>query len=482
MINLANKMVGKRDNKTEEVDEEYFKFLKQNNKSLAKALTNERLKNKASLEERSVLQRKLQSSSLLNMRYKNIMNQLLSQCKHTLPTCVSFSDSIVQMMKLSSDGVNLSQNMDAHDSSSLSASQRSSSPYVVNKTHAVKPMVSGHVIARPTISLWRLSDREHAELTRNLESQSVDLQEISPPENQTENAESESYNSTTSQNRINFSSRRQPIRVLPDIYVDDEEQDEDDTSSPESQNLLVNENGDIESPQTSPVLNGRPCNLSPVLEVSEDSSTESEDNTVFQLREARIVLDALPDFVTKKFKNEKKSTRVAEDPLEGPSTLLDDYGRVTVSRYVSKSRASRNSYLDAYKDRLSDSDSSTEDKSPINRPEIIPKRCKGKRKNQEFKSESISSKAKPVSEMNKIPAKKKMKAHVHAKTENNHIDPQHAQPIVVLTPLNDMYQPTNKYSTPTSSNNTSSPENYRSQRISNRIRKNYNFKEVSLKW
>lgn len=97
-------------------------------------------------------------------------------------------------------------------------------------------------------------------------------------------------------------------------------------------------------------------------------------------------------------------------------------------------------------------------------------RSKVKRKNQELRSESISSNAEPVSEMNKIPAKKKyygekyiiysfskyafyyrIKAHVHATAENNYIDPQHAQPIVVLTPLNHIYQSGSEHSTPTSS-------------------------------
>lgn len=47
-----------------------------------------------------------------------------------------------------------------------------------------------------------------------------------------------------------------------------------------------------------------------------------------------------------------------------------------------------------------------------------------------------------------------MKADVLVMTENNHIDVQHSQPVVILTPLNNMYPSGSEPSTPTSSINT----------------------------
>ncbi|GLV40792.1 hypothetical protein CBL_13705 [Carabus blaptoides fortunei] len=322
----------------------YRKHLSRRNRNLARELSKQKLIAQQYLEERNIFEKKHFASLVLNLKYESMYTKLMGQAKQALTHCVALSANIGQILELLSQGTNLQQrNEEVHlcaNRLSQCCKKRSDSP-IANKTHAVQPMVSGHVIGRPTINLERISDTGFAGYT-NSDPGTSSLDSSLSTDDDERPIDSNSGTATNRnspplsqlQQDLNIATRTQPIRGLTAEIIEHQ--------------LGLNTDENLE-----PVVIiekkhlGR--RLESIPEVSESTNSinvQEEQNGALtdhsdmmgQVQESSLSSSSEHSRVKKTNINLTSSSSLSYNPLEGPSTLLDNDGYFTGRRVATKRR------------------------------------------------------------------------------------------------------------------------------------------------
>ncbi|KAF5306848.1 hypothetical protein FQA39_LY00078 [Lamprigera yunnana] len=160
-------MVG-RQSKWETHTTEYLSpetsHLKAKNVELAKALAESKTLYAQALRERDYFQKQFFSASLRVTKLEAYIDKIDAAAQSTINTLVKLSDyatEIVRYTNISKVPINIDKSL--HSLSPISSKESISSEH---KTQAVKPMISGHVILRPTVNLRRVNEISIEEIQR----------------------------------------------------------------------------------------------------------------------------------------------------------------------------------------------------------------------------------------------------------------------------------------------------------------------------
>lgn len=118
-------------------------ILKLSNDDLAKKLADMQIAVKQITEQRDVLIKEVQNEKSSNAYYTKKLNNIMEMCKNGIQMMYELSSVTSDVLKAAN---------------STSESGESSKRKNRSKTYAVRPMISGHVISKPTIRLNRVTD------------------------------------------------------------------------------------------------------------------------------------------------------------------------------------------------------------------------------------------------------------------------------------------------------------------------------------
>lgn len=330
-------MVNNSENRQVNINDDentYSKQLSRRNKNLARELSKQKLIAQQYLQERNILEKKHFACLVLNLKYESMYTKLMGQVKQALTHCVALSANVGQILELLTQSTNLEKpNEEALCTSKLSqcCKKRTVSP-TPNKTHAVQPMVGGHVIGRPTINLERIIDTGVTDYTNSdpgtssLDSSFSTDDDERPIDNDsaTTPARNEAQVWQPEQDE-NVTNQIQPIQGLTAELI---EHQLNLNSNENREPVVVIEKTDLRRLETIP-------------EVSESSSSINLQNG--EVTSHNDVNEQVPESRLSSSPRHARSTNtdthLSYNPLEGPSTLLDNDGffvgrRVTTKRRV----------------------------------------------------------------------------------------------------------------------------------------------------
>lgn len=118
-------------------------ILKLNNEDLEKKLADMQAAVKQITEQRDVLIKEVQNEKSSNEFYTKKLTNIMEMCKNGIQMMYELSSVTSDVLKAANSAIE-------NGESSKKASR--------NKTYAVRPMISGHVISKPTIRLSRVTD------------------------------------------------------------------------------------------------------------------------------------------------------------------------------------------------------------------------------------------------------------------------------------------------------------------------------------
>ncbi|KAF2901259.1 hypothetical protein ILUMI_04926 [Ignelater luminosus] len=184
------------------------KFLKEKNANLAKALSDSKIAYSHIVAERDMIQQEL---FLMKMRYTKLLSFIKDvdlSARACMNTIVSSSSYITNILQLTNNAtVKLKNESTRNTSNSFFNNNVYTSPEG-HKMSAVKPMIDGHVIFRPTINLRRVNELSQAELRSH---------ETSPNVNSTENISASSRSFDNNLNNSNGTNTFRSVRPRMEV-------------------------------------------------------------------------------------------------------------------------------------------------------------------------------------------------------------------------------------------------------------------------
>lgn len=241
MVNRTNETVGPAKGLVADDATETF-YLRAKNLELAKKLSDMQLQNATLTRDGELLRTALFNEKVRANTYVNKLNDVTNDCRTALAHIVALSNTLTNILSKLSNNNNYASPM---------LENKNISP-LKQKTKAVKPMVSGCTISKPTIKLNRISEQL--------------LQAAVNGESRLEEQ------SRVHENRIEpvVNIRRLPERLNLEMLRQDMENIEDEEE----------ERIESESERLDP--NGLPQTLSTVMENTEDSSNIRNQTTLQQ--------------------------------------------------------------------------------------------------------------------------------------------------------------------------------------------------------
>ncbi|KAK4873704.1 hypothetical protein RN001_013064 [Aquatica leii] len=309
--------------------------LQDKNLELAKALADTKDLYKQTVKERNYFQKESFAASIRIKKLENYINNIDTAARETINAVITLSNHTSDILRYTSASKRIKNTSDEFNSSNCEK-QRYSSP---NKMQVVKPMISGHVILRPTINLRRVNEISLEELENNLRRSSGENA------GQNNSPGNESFRNVSNVNVSRGRSDRQ--------YLDDDEDEESNhelDESVHSSNDLMEMNNHLSS-----IEEERDSDIdehAPSLARRNSLSTNRNDSASINLPSTSAQMPLLSGVF--------KEVRVYLSPV-------DPHSNVTKSRGSNKSRFKRTSVMQS--SRLTDTLPSNSHADNLNTPE-----------------------------------------------------------------------------------------------------------------
>lgn len=241
-------------------------YLKMKNRDLAKKLA-ELQKNYIEVnKDKDLLQEALFNEKSRANGYANKIQDVVMDCRTALAQIVGLSNTLTNIIgKVSVNNIHVTPFVDNNKTTATPQKQ---------KTKAVKPMVSGCTISKPTIKLNRISDQLlQATINNNSDETRNDAEEeTQQSDNNVENVLQPVVNIRRLPERLNLDELQQQM----ENDDDDDEDDNEEEMVTDSERLLVNP-----SPQPlSIIVEQTEIGNSRALQLNEDSSVTIENSII----------------------------------------------------------------------------------------------------------------------------------------------------------------------------------------------------------